>query len=71
MIEHGRKEQGLGLDVGDLAKADFDRLGMTRPSLVWREHIGVRRGESALRVDPVERRSRGGRIRGISEVYPR
>jgi CubicO group peptidase (beta-lactamase class C family) len=35
VIEHGRKEQGLGLDVGDLAKANFDRLGMTRTSLVW------------------------------------
>ena len=35
VIEHGRKAQGLGLDVGDLAKADFDRLGMTRTSLVW------------------------------------
>jgi CubicO group peptidase (beta-lactamase class C family) len=30
VIEHGRKAQGLGLDVGDLTKAIFDRLGMTR-----------------------------------------
>ncbi len=36
VIEHGRKAQGLGLDVGDLTKATFDRLGMTRTSLVWR-----------------------------------
>jgi CubicO group peptidase (beta-lactamase class C family) len=35
VIEHGRKAQGLGLDVGDLAKATFDSLGMTRTSLVW------------------------------------
>ena len=35
-IEHGRKAQGLGLDVGDLTKANFDRLGMTRTSLTWR-----------------------------------
>jgi CubicO group peptidase (beta-lactamase class C family) len=35
VIEHGRKAQGLGLDVGDLTKASFDRLGMTRTSLVW------------------------------------
>jgi len=35
VIEHGRKAEGLGLDVGDLAKANFDRLGMTRTSLVW------------------------------------
>jgi CubicO group peptidase (beta-lactamase class C family) len=35
VIEHGRKEQGLGLDVGDLTKANFDRLGMTRTTLAW------------------------------------
>lgn len=34
VVEHGRKAQGLGLDVGELAKANFDRLGMTRTSLV-------------------------------------
>jgi CubicO group peptidase (beta-lactamase class C family) len=37
VIEHGRKAQGLGLDVGDLTDAIFDRLGMTRTSLVWRD----------------------------------
>ena len=36
VIENGRKEKGLGLDLGDLTKANFDRLGMTRTSLVWR-----------------------------------
>jgi CubicO group peptidase (beta-lactamase class C family) len=36
VIEHGRKAQGLGLDVGDLTNANFDRLGMTRTSLTWR-----------------------------------
>ncbi len=35
VIEHGRKGQGLGLDAGELTKANFDRLGMTRTSLVW------------------------------------
>jgi CubicO group peptidase (beta-lactamase class C family) len=35
VIEHGRKAQGLGLDVGDLTKTNFDRLGMTRTSLIW------------------------------------
>lgn len=35
VVEHGRKAQGLGLDVGDLTKANFDRLGMPRTSLVW------------------------------------
>lgn len=37
VIEHGRKAQGLGLDVGDLTHANFARLGMTRTSLTWRE----------------------------------
>jgi CubicO group peptidase (beta-lactamase class C family) len=36
VIEHGRKAQGLGLDLGDLTNANFTRLGMTRTSLVWR-----------------------------------
>jgi CubicO group peptidase (beta-lactamase class C family) len=35
VIEHGRAAQGLGIDVGDLANADFKRLGMTRTSLVF------------------------------------
>jgi CubicO group peptidase (beta-lactamase class C family) len=35
VVEHGRKAQGLGLNVGDLTKAVFDRLGMSRTSLVW------------------------------------
>ncbi len=36
-IEHGRGAQGLGLDVGDLTKENFDRLHMLRTSLVWRD----------------------------------
>jgi len=36
VIEHGRKSQGLGIDVGELTDATFHRLGMTRTSLVWR-----------------------------------
>jgi CubicO group peptidase (beta-lactamase class C family) len=35
VIEHGRKVQGLGLDVGDLSNAIFSGLGMTRTSLIW------------------------------------
>jgi len=35
VIEHGRKAQGLGLDVGDLTNANFARLGMTRTSMTW------------------------------------
>jgi CubicO group peptidase (beta-lactamase class C family) len=39
VIEHGRKAQGLGLDVGDLTKVNFDRLGMTRTSLVFHDGL--------------------------------
>jgi CubicO group peptidase (beta-lactamase class C family) len=35
VVEHGRKAKGLGLDVGDLTKINFDRLGMPRTSMVW------------------------------------
>jgi CubicO group peptidase (beta-lactamase class C family) len=38
VIEHGRKAQGLGLDVGDLTKTNFDHLGMTRTSLIWQSN---------------------------------
>ncbi|MGA8595860.1 MAG: serine hydrolase domain-containing protein [Bryobacteraceae bacterium] len=41
VIEHGRKAQGLGLDAGNLTKANFDRLGMTRTSLVWRDDFAA------------------------------
>jgi CubicO group peptidase (beta-lactamase class C family) len=40
-IEQGRKELGLGLDVGDLTSAVFHRLGMTRTSLVWRDDFAA------------------------------
>jgi CubicO group peptidase (beta-lactamase class C family) len=40
-VEHGRKAQGLGLDVGDLTEASFERLGMTRTSLVWRDSFAT------------------------------
>jgi CubicO group peptidase (beta-lactamase class C family) len=41
VIEHGRRSQGLGLDVGDLTNANFHRLGMTRTSLVWRDDFAT------------------------------
>jgi CubicO group peptidase (beta-lactamase class C family) len=38
VIEHGKKEKGLGVDVGDLMQKNiFAPLGMTRTSLTWRE----------------------------------
>lgn len=41
VIEHGRRAQGLGLDVGALTQATFDRLGMPRTSLVWRKDFAA------------------------------
>jgi CubicO group peptidase (beta-lactamase class C family) len=46
VIEHGRKAQGLGLDVGNLTKVNFDRLGMTRTSLVWRDGLDTNFADS-------------------------
>ncbi len=37
VIEHGKKSQGLRLDVNDLTQSIFKKLGMTRTSLVWRD----------------------------------
>jgi CubicO group peptidase (beta-lactamase class C family) len=37
-IEHGKKSNGLGVDVGELAQKNiFGPLGMTRTSLKWRD----------------------------------
>jgi CubicO group peptidase (beta-lactamase class C family) len=41
VIEHGRRSQGLGLDVGDLTNTNFKRLGMPRTSLVWRDDFAA------------------------------
>ncbi len=41
VIEYGRKAQGLGLDLGDLTQANFDRLHMSRTSLVWRDDFAA------------------------------
>jgi len=36
VIENGRKDRGLGVDLDVLTQATFDRLAMTRSSLQWR-----------------------------------
>ena len=37
-IDNGRKDKGLGVDVGQFAQANvFQPLGMTRTSLMWRD----------------------------------
>ena len=40
-IEHGRQARGLGVDVGNLTNANFNRLQMTRTSLVWRKDFAA------------------------------
>lgn len=41
VIEQGRRARGLGLDVGDLTRAVFEQLGMSRTSLIWREDFAT------------------------------
>lgn len=41
VIDNGRKSQGLGVDVGALTQANFDRLGMIRTSLMWRDDFAA------------------------------
>jgi CubicO group peptidase (beta-lactamase class C family) len=41
VIEHGRKDQDLGIDVGELTNSTFQRLGMKRTSLVWRPDFAL------------------------------
>ncbi|HEY4299490.1 MAG TPA: serine hydrolase domain-containing protein [Candidatus Didemnitutus sp.] len=42
VIEHGRKDLGLGIDVGDLAQEKlFTPLGMTRTGLMWRPEFAA------------------------------
>lgn len=37
-IDNGRRAQGLGVDLGELARKEvFEPLGMTRTSLMWRD----------------------------------
>jgi CubicO group peptidase (beta-lactamase class C family) len=36
VIEQGRKERGLGIGVGELTRLEFEKLGMSRTSLIWR-----------------------------------
>lgn len=36
VIDNGKKSQGLGTAIETLTQPNFDRLGMTRTSLVWR-----------------------------------
>ena len=39
VIEHGRKSQGLGIDLGDFTRANFDNLGMRNTSLTWQSNF--------------------------------
>ena len=69
VVEHGRKAQGLGLDVGELTKANFDRLGMTRTSLTWRNGLGPQRSRRMERPGPATtpRQAQQGARCGVDE----
>jgi CubicO group peptidase (beta-lactamase class C family) len=68
VIEHGRKAQGLGLDVGDFTRADFDRLGMTRTSLVWRDDFGTDLADSWNDRDQPEKHDQRSKVRAAGSM---
>jgi CubicO group peptidase (beta-lactamase class C family) len=63
VIEHGRRAKGLGLDVGDLTKAKFDRLGMTRTSLIWRDDFAGNFADSWNDQGEAQKHDRRGKVR--------
>ena len=63
VIEHGRQAQGLGLDVGDLTNANFNRLGMTRTSLVWRPDFAANYSDGWNDQGQVQEHSRRKKVR--------
>jgi CubicO group peptidase (beta-lactamase class C family) len=63
VIEHGRKGQGLGVDVGDLAQGNiFGPLGMTRTSLKWREDFADNYADGWDEKGNIERHSRRSKV---------
>jgi CubicO group peptidase (beta-lactamase class C family) len=67
-IEHGRKQNGLGLDVGDLTKANFDRLGMTRTSLIWRDDFAANLADSWNDQGQPEAHDRRSKVRALGSM---
>ena len=67
-IEHGRKQNGLGLDVGDLTKANFDRLGMTHTSLQWRDDFAANLADGWNDEGKVEEHDRRSKVRALGSM---
>lgn len=63
-VEHGRKDRGLGIDVGDLAQKNiFAPLGMNRTSLKWRDDFAGNFAEGWNDKGDVEKHSRRSKVR--------
>jgi CubicO group peptidase (beta-lactamase class C family) len=62
-IEHGKKGNGLGVDVGELAQRNiFDPLGMTRTSLKWRADFADNYADGWNEKGRVEEHSRRSKV---------
>ena len=68
VIEHGRKARGLGLDVGDLTRAIFDRLGMTRTSMVWRDEFAADLADGWNDQGQAQEHDRRSKVRGAGSM---
>lgn len=69
VVEHGRTDKGLGLDVGDLARANFDRLGMTRTTLAWVSGKDANVADEWNDQGQVHSRSGHGKVRAAGSLY--
>jgi CubicO group peptidase (beta-lactamase class C family) len=68
-IEHGRKDKGLGLDVGDLTrKGIFDPLGMTRTSLQWRADFAGNLADGWNDKGAIEEHDRRSKVRAAGSM---
>ena len=68
-IEHGRKDKGLGLDVGDLMQRNiFDPLGMTRTSLKWREDFAGNLADGWDDQGKIEEHDRRSKVRAAGSM---
>lgn len=69
VIEHGRADKGLGLDVDGLAQANFDRLGMTRTTLAWVSGKDANVADGWNDQGQAHPRSGHGKVRAAGSLY--
>ena len=68
-IEHGRKDKGLGLDVGELVqKGIYDPLVMTRTSLQWRADFSANLADGWNDKGKIEEHDRRSKVRAAGSM---